>query len=75
MASVLEGQLILSVVSGMSCIMSASLSNFEGSFSILPALCLDGLICSDVRAGTFDGNGFLEFLDTLLVLMSPYPAP
>lgn len=44
-------------------------------YSILPALSLDGLLYSDVRAGSFDGDGFLEFLDGLLEFMNPYPAP
>ncbi|EJD33035.1 hypothetical protein AURDEDRAFT_18015, partial [Auricularia subglabra TFB-10046 SS5] len=34
-----------------------------------------GLIFSDVREGSFDGDSFLEFLDGLLEVMNPYPAP
>lgn len=44
-------------------------------YSLLPALSLSGVIYSDVRQGAFNGDGFLSFLDGLLAVMNPYPAP
>jgi transposase len=44
------------------------------SFSVLPALCLDGVIDIRIIEGSFSGNVFNEFIMGLLEEMDPYPA-
>jgi transposase len=46
-----------------------------GTYSILPALTSEGIIYSDIKIGSWDGEHFLEFLDGLLEHMNPFPAP
>lgn len=48
---------------------------FIGSYSILPALCDDGIIFSDIREGAYDGPSFVDYIKRLLPHMNPYPAP
>ncbi|KZV97957.1 hypothetical protein EXIGLDRAFT_562064, partial [Exidia glandulosa HHB12029] len=43
-------------------------------FSILPALSLDGVLHTAMVAGSFNGDTFLAFIDTLLARMNPWPA-
>lgn len=45
------------------------------SYSILPAITIDGMLYSELRRGAFDGDSFLAYLERLLPLMSPYPGP
>jgi hypothetical protein len=47
---------------------------FQSRFSILPALTLDGIICSSIELGAFNGDTFLDFITELLQEMNPYPA-
>ncbi|PPQ84486.1 hypothetical protein CVT24_012184 [Panaeolus cyanescens] len=44
-------------------------------YSILPALTMNGIIYSEIKEGSFNGDEFLEWLDGLLEIMNPYPAP
>lgn len=68
-----------SYVRGLRCVVSYSncllLTHIVHSFSVLPALTVDGLLFSQVRTGSFDGDEFLGFLDGLLPFMNPYPGP
>ena len=45
------------------------------SFSLLPALSLDGILHLQVFEGSVTGGGFKDFLAGLLQFMNPYPAP
>lgn len=42
---------------------------------MLPALTVDGIIYSEVRFGSFSGDSFISFLESLLAVMNPYPLP
>jgi hypothetical protein len=44
------------------------------SFSVLPALCLDGILHVDIVEGAFNTESFYEFINRLLDQMQPYPA-
>ena len=44
-------------------------------YSLLPALSQDGIIYSDIKLGSYDGKSFLEYMEGLLEVMNPYPAP
>lgn len=44
------------------------------SYSVLPALSIDGIFYSDIKLGSYNGDEFLEWLDGLLEEMNPYPA-
>ena len=44
-------------------------------YSILPAITVDGIIYSHIKEGSYNGDQFLEWLDGLLHVMNPYPAP
>ena len=44
-------------------------------YSLLPALSQDGIIYSNIKLGSYDGNSFLGYLKGLLEVMNPYPAP
>jgi hypothetical protein len=41
----------------------------------LPALTTEGIIYSEIKIGTWDGEHFLEFIDGLLEHMNPFPGP
>jgi len=43
------------------------------SYSLLPALTLDGIIYTKIIQGSFTGILFLEFLHGLLGIMNPFP--
>ena len=45
------------------------------SYSLLPALSLDGILCLDIIEGSFNAPCFSQFIDGLLYLMNPYPGP
>jgi len=45
------------------------------SYSLLPALSLDGILCLDIIEGSFNAARFAQFIDGLLHVMSPYPGP
>ncbi|KAJ8495206.1 hypothetical protein ONZ45_g12957 [Pleurotus djamor] len=44
-------------------------------YSILPALSIEGIIYSRIKVGSYNGDDFLDWLDGLLEVMNPYPAP
>lgn len=44
-------------------------------YSILPAITVDGIIYSHIKEGSYNGDQFMEWLDGLLQVMNPYPAP
>lgn len=52
-----------------------TIANFVRSYSLLPALSLDGIIYSTIKEGSFDGSAFTDFITNLLEVMQPYPAP
>ena len=43
------------------------------SYSMLPALSLEGVIYSDIVKGSYDGEKFVRFVDELTSVMNPYP--
>ena len=43
------------------------------SFSVLPALSLEGVVYSDIVKGLYDGDKFVHFVDELTDIMNPYP--
>lgn len=45
------------------------------SYSILPALSLEGMIHCHIVEGSFDTAAFTHFIETLLDTMQPFPAP
>jgi len=45
------------------------------SYSLLPALSLDGILCLDIIEGSFNAVRFSQFIDGLLYVMNPYPGP
>lgn len=45
------------------------------SFSLLPALSLEGILYAQIVRGSFNGNTFKIFLRGLLTCMNRYPAP
>ena len=45
------------------------------SYSMLPALTVNGMIYSHIKMGAYNGDQFLEWLEGLLQVMNPYPAP
>lgn len=45
------------------------------SYSMLPAITVDGIIYSHIKIGSYNGNQFLEWLEGVLGVMNPYPAP
>lgn len=45
------------------------------SYSVLPALSLDGILCVSIIEGSFDYQSFGEFIDKLLDQMNPFPEP
>ncbi|KAF7335978.1 DDE family endonuclease [Mycena sanguinolenta] len=44
-------------------------------YSLLPAITIDGLIYTHVKVGGYNGEQFVEWLEGLLQVMNPYPAP
>jgi hypothetical protein len=44
-------------------------------YSLLPALCSDGIIYADVRASAYDGDAFVAYIDGLMKHMNPWPHP
>ena len=44
-------------------------------YSMLPALTVNGVIYSHIKMGAYNGDQFLEWLEGLLEVMNPYPAP
>jgi hypothetical protein len=47
----------------------------ENRYSLLPALTINGLIYSHVKVGGYNGEEFKQWLESLLEIMNPYPAP
>lgn len=45
------------------------------SYSLLPALSLDGIIHLRIFEGSISGSGFFEFVSELLDVMNPFPGP
>ena len=50
-------------------------ANFFGSYSLLPALSLDGIIWAKVVEGSFTSIRFQTFIEELLERMQPFPGP
>lgn len=44
-------------------------------YSMLPALTIGGIIYSHIKMGGYNGDQFIEWLEGLLQIMNPYPAP
>ena len=44
-------------------------------YSVLPAICLDGILTVKVLEGSFDSDSFARFIDGLLCHMNPFPGP
>lgn len=44
-------------------------------YSILPAITMDGIIYSHIKVGGYNGDQFMEWLEGVLGVMNPYPAP
>jgi hypothetical protein len=42
---------------------------------MLPALTVNGVIYSHIKMGAYNGDQFLEWLEGLLQVMNPFPAP
>lgn len=42
---------------------------------MLPALTVDGIIYSHIKEGAYNGDQFITWLEGLLEVMNPYPAP
>lgn len=45
------------------------------SYSILPAISLDGVVHLDILTSSWNGEQFCSFMDTLLTKMQPFPLP
>ena len=45
------------------------------SYSVLPVLCLDGILCVSIIKGSFDYQSFGEFIDKLLDQMNLFLKP
>jgi hypothetical protein len=43
-------------------------------YSLLPALCSDGIIYCDIKVGAYDGSSFFSYIEELLKHMNPWPA-
>ena len=50
-------------------------ANCFGSYSLLPALSLDGIIWAKVVEGSFTSIRFQAFIEELLERMEPFPGP
>ncbi|KAF8289104.1 hypothetical protein DL93DRAFT_2069241 [Clavulina sp. PMI_390] len=46
---------------------------FCPSYSILPAISLDGILHIQIVKGSFDGPTFCSFVERLLRCMNPFP--
>lgn len=44
-------------------------------YSILPALCSEGIIYADIQPGAYDGAGFVAYMHSLMEHMNPWPNP
>jgi hypothetical protein len=44
-------------------------------YSVLPAICLDGILTVKILEGSFDSDSFARFIDGLLCHMNPFPGP
>lgn len=44
-------------------------------YSVLPAICLDGILTVKILEGSFNSDSFAEFIDGLLCHMNPFPGP
>jgi hypothetical protein len=42
---------------------------------LLPAITIDGLIYKHVKLGGYNGDQFVDWLEGLLEVINPYPAP
>ncbi len=51
------------------------LADMHCSFSILPALSLDGFLFASIVEGSYNAALFAEFVETLLEHMNPFPGP
>jgi hypothetical protein len=44
-------------------------------YSVLPAICLDGILTVKILEGSFDSDSFAGFINGLLCHMNPFPGP
>ncbi|KAI0686018.1 hypothetical protein BC835DRAFT_1202141, partial [Cytidiella melzeri] len=44
-------------------------------YSVLPAISLSGVVYLDIIARAWNAELFSRYVDNLLVMMNPYPAP
>ena len=49
-------------------------TNLLSRYSLLPALCSDGIIYSRIREGAYDGAAFLGYVKALMPRMNRWPA-
>jgi hypothetical protein len=42
---------------------------------MLPAITTEGIIYSHIKIGSYNGDQFMDWLEGLLQVMNPYPAP
>ncbi|KIJ51782.1 hypothetical protein M422DRAFT_244132 [Sphaerobolus stellatus SS14] len=45
------------------------------SYSLLPALCSEGIIHAHTKQGSYDGEDFIAYIEELLSKMNPWPQP
>lgn len=45
------------------------------SYSILPAMSMNGILCVDIIEGSYNKLLFAKFIDGLLDRMNPFPGP
>lgn len=72
-----HAELFVYVANGMSPSVVAYIASYNSifSYSLLPALSLDGILCLDIIEGSFNTSRFAQFIDGLLYVMNPYPGP
>jgi hypothetical protein len=56
-------------------LLSATSFQFSSSYSVLPAISLDGILYVSIVEGSFTTETFAEFIDGLLDKMNKFPGP
>ena len=54
-------------------VLSMADTDIFSSYSVLPALSLEGVIFSNIVKGSYDGEKFVQFMDELINVTNPYP--
>jgi transposase len=55
--------------------MTQSVARRSKSWSILPAIGINGYLYYEIYQGSFDSERFLHFIESVLKFMNPYPGP